>query len=218
MERKRKDPLRIIAPEGLVLIAIGILGLTAGLILRLEIMVGFFAVLTLCFLGFFRDPRRDIRVDETLILCPADGRILSVEGVSEPSLSEGEMHKVSIFMSPLNVHVNRAPVDSRVIGREQNGKKFFAANTPDSSSENVQVALALEDPRGRKIMLKQIVGAIARRIVCHPQVGDVVKQGQRIGIIRFGSRVEIFLPDPVRIMVSPGDKVRAGETIVVEWS
>lgn len=218
MERKRKDPLRIIAPEGLVLIAIGILGLTAGLILRLEIMSGFFAVLTLCFLGFFRDPRRDIRVDETLILCPADGRILSVEGVSEPSLSEGEMHKVSIFMSPLNVHVNRAPVDSRVIGREQNGKKFFAANTPDSSSENVQVALALEDPRGRKIMLKQIVGAIARRIVCHPQVGDVVKQGQRIGIIRFGSRVEIFLPDPVRIMVSPGEKVRAGETIVGEWS
>lgn len=218
MERKRKDPLRIIAPEGLVLIAIGILGLTAGLILRLEIMVGFFAVLTLCFLGFFRDPRRDIRVDETLILCPADGRILSVEGVSDPSLSEGEMHKVSIFMSPLNVHVNRAPVDSRVIGREQNGKKFFAANTPDSSSENVQVALILEDPRGRKLMLKQIVGAIARRIVCHPQVGDVVKQGQRIGIIRFGSRVEIFLPDPVRIMVSPGEKVRAGETIVGEWS
>ena len=217
MHGYRKDPLRIIAPEGLVLIAIGLLGVLAGVMLKLEAAAGGFAALTLFFIYFFRDPRRNIRTDARIILCPADGRILSVEQVREPPLAGAEAHKVSIFMSPLNVHVNRAPVDAKVTGRHRNGKKFLAANKPASSAENIQVVLTLSDSAGRTIILKQIVGAIARRIVCHPQVGDDVTQGQRIGIIRFGSRVEIFLPDPVRIGVSPGEKVRAGETVIGEW-
>ena len=205
------------AREGFFLIGIGLAGMAFGFFLKLYGFAGIFLLFTLFSLYFFRDPRRSLKVGPGIIISPADGVIIEVSRVQEESFLKAEVNWVVIFMSPLNVHVNRAPVSGRVFGREKSGRAYLVASRPEAAHRNVQVSLALRMENGRGVMMKQIVGAVARRIVCHPQVGDNLRQGERIGLIRFGSRVEIFLPDPVRIKVRPGDLVRGGETIIGEW-
>ena len=205
------------APEGFFLIGIGLVGMILGLVFKLYGFAGVFLLFTLFSLYFFRDPRRCLKTGPGIIVSPADGKIIQVGRIREEEFLKAEVNWVVIFMSPLNVHINRSPVRGQVFGRKEAGRAHLVASRPEAAGENVQVFLALRMENGQGLLMKQIVGAVARRIVCHPQVGDNLRQGQRIGLIRFGSRVEVFLPDPVRILVRPGDLVRGGETILGEW-
>lgn len=163
---------------------------------------------SLALAGFFRDPERiPPQGDEDLVVSPADGRVVSIR-------EEGEGVRVSVFLSPLDVHVNRAPVSGRVRERSYRPGKFLAAYRPRASSENEQNALSIEDGRGRKLGVVQIAGFLARRIVCYVRDGDSLRIGQRFGMIMFGSRVDVLLPRGSRVAVTEGQKVRAGETIL----
>jgi len=164
---------------------------------------------------FFRDPQRFPPTGSKLIISPADGKIVSIgEAIESPLTPTGV--RVSIFMSPFNVHVNRAPVNGKVTFFEHKDGKFLSAFKPAASRENEQTLIKMATPYG-EIAFKQISGFLARRIVFHPLVGDSLKAGQRVGMIRFGSRVDIFFPASVRINVKLGDHVTAGETIIGEF-
>lgn len=172
------------------------------------------ALLSLAFIGFFRDPERAPPQGEGLIVAPADGRVVAVEKrAGGESMSDGET-KISIFMSPLDVHVNRSPVRGQVTARVYSPGKFLAAYKDTASVENEQNALAIRDPEGRMLRMVQIAGVLARRIVCYVKEGDSVALGQRIGIIMFGSRVDVFLPPSARAEVSKGSRVTGGRTII----
>ncbi len=205
------------AREGFFLIGIGLAGMVFGFFFQLIGFAGVFLLFTLFSLYFFRDPRRCLKIGPGIIISPADGKIIEISRIREENFLKTEVNRVVIFMSPLNVHINRAPVSGQVFGREQSGRAYLVASRPEAAVKNVQVSLALRMENGRGVLMKQIVGAVARRIVCYPRVGDNLRQGQRIGLIRFGSRVEVFLPDPARVLVRPGDRVRGGETIIGEW-
>jgi phosphatidylserine decarboxylase len=178
----------------------------------LPIAVIFF-IISLFFLFFFRDPARRIPEGEDLILSAADGKVISIQPFENSEFVEGKGNLVSVFMSVFNVHVNRAPVSAGVKYLKYNPGKFFPAFQDKASSENEQTELGLENDRGR-IIVKQIAGIIARRIVCKVKSGDTVKAGHRFGMIQFGSRVDLFLPAKVSIKVKLGQKVKAGETII----
>ena len=169
---------------------------------------------TLFTIYFFRNPARTPPSSENAIVSPADGRVLEVTSLLENRFLHREAVKISIFMSLFDVHVNRSPMSGRIIERVYQPGKFFAANTDKSSLLNEQNALLLCSGDGFEILFIQIAGIIARRIVCYPQEGNVLKMGQIFGMIRFGSRVDIFLPTNVDIRVRAGDHVRAGETIL----
>ena len=170
-------------------------------------------LISLFFVFFFRDPERKIPNGESLILSSADGRVILIKPFQNSEFMGKEGTLVSVFMSVFNVHINRVPVSGRVRYLKYNPGKFFPAFKDKASSENEQTELGLENEHGR-IILKQIAGIIARRIVCKVRAGDKVQAGQRLGMIQFGSRVDLFLPEEVEIKVKLGQKVRAGETIV----
>lgn len=171
------------------------------------LLISFFLVF------FFRDPERKIPNGENLILSSADGRVILIRPFENSEFMGKEGTLVSVFMSVFNVHINRVPVSGRVRYVKYNPGKFFPAFKDKASSENEQTELGLENEHGR-IILKQIAGIIARRIVCKVRAGDKVQAGQRLGMIQFGSRVDLFLPEDVEIKVKLSQKVRAGETII----
>lgn len=162
---------------------------------------------------FFRDPKRKIPSENNLVLSPADGRIDEIENLSSVDFLEGAGLKVSIFMSILNMHINRLPISGEVKYISRKPGKFIPAFKRESAKENAQAEIGIENPK-IKIILRQIVGLTARRIVCNLKVGDKVKMGEKFGMIKFGSRVELVLPQSVEIRVKLGDKVKAGETII----
>lgn len=164
---------------------------------------------------FFRDPIRTSPEGERIIVCPADGKIISIgEAMESPLTPAGQ--RISIFMSPLNVHVNRAPFSGSVINTEHRRGLFKSAFKPIASRVNQRVEVIMDTTFGN-VALHLISGYIARRIVFHPKPGDNLSTGERIGMIRFGSRVDLFLPDNVNLNVNLGDKVIAGETIIGEF-
>jgi phosphatidylserine decarboxylase len=177
-----------------------------------------FGLLALAFLGFFRDPERMPPEGEGLILSPADGRIVGIRKVDkgEPSGEVGT--RVSIFLSLLDVHVNRAPVTGRVESVNYRAGKFFAAYREKASLDNEQNALGIVDTQGRRLGVVQIAGVMARRIVCYVGRGDSLGRGQRLGMIMFGSRVDLFLPEGCRVEVVEGQRVKGGETIMGRFS
>ncbi len=177
-------------------------------------LAGFFCGITLFVIYFFRNPNRTSPPSEGAIVSPADGKILKIERYFENHFLNRETMKISIFMSFFDVHVNRSPITGRVMKRIYHPGKFFAANTDKSSLLNERNALLLCSRDGIEILFIQIAGIIARRIVCYPQEGDLLKKGQVFGMIRFGSRVDIYLPLGVDIGVRIGDHVKAGETIL----
>ena len=177
-------------------------------------LAGFFCGITLFIIYFFRSPTRTPPSSEGAIVSPADGRVIEVASHLEHRFLHRETVKISIFMSLFDVHVNRSPIAGRVLKRIYHPGKFFAANTEKSSLLNEQNALVLCSRDGFEILFIQIAGIIARRIVCYAQKGNVLKKGQIFGMIRFGSRVDIFLPLSVDIRVCVGDHVKAGETIL----
>ncbi|MCI0330738.1 MAG: phosphatidylserine decarboxylase family protein [candidate division Zixibacteria bacterium] len=169
--------------------------------------------LTLFFAYFFRDPERKIPSGEKLILSPADGKVVGVEAVSELLFLKSQAQKISIFLSPLDVHVNRIPASGKVDYLSYFPGKFMAAFEDKASTDNEQAAIGITTPNG-KILFKQIAGILARRIVCRLKLGQEVRAGERFGMIRFGSRVDIFLPEGLKLKVQKGDKVTGGETIL----
>jgi phosphatidylserine decarboxylase len=172
-------------------------------------------ILTLFIMYFFRDPDRRGQLPEGAILCPADGKIIEVcEVRRDESPLKASALKISIFMSVFDVHVNRIPVNGTVTGISYHAGRFFAANLDKASSDNESNRVLLETPDGRRILVIQIAGLIARRIACWVEETDRVQAGQRFGLIRFGSRVEVFAPVPSRAVVRVGQRVKAGQTIL----
>jgi len=162
---------------------------------------------------FFRDPERVGDRGPSLVLSPADGKLIMITEVDEPSFVKGRAIRLSIFMNVFNVHVNRYPVDGVVKYIHYNKGKFFNAAAEKSSLENEQMSVGIETGKHR-VLVRQIAGLIARRIVTYSKLGESVKQGDRMGIIRFGSRVDVFLPPGSTIRAKLGDATTAGVTIL----
>lgn len=177
-----------------------------------------FSLCALAFVGFFRDPERVLPQGEDLVISPADGRVVGVKEVEKGPLMASLGMRVSIFLSPLDVHVNRAPVKGKVEQVQYRPGRFFAAYREMASQENEQNALRIIDSQGRHLSVVQIAGVLARRIVCYVKEGDSLEQGERLGLIMFGSRVDLFLPRGTQIEVTEGQWVRGGETIIGRFS
>lgn len=167
--------------------------------------------------AFFRDPERTGQRGDRLILAPADGKVVSIVEADEPAFFQGRALRISIFMNVFNCHVNRYPTDGTVSYRHYNAGKFGHAASEKSSLDNEQSSVGLVTQYG-KVLIRQIAGLIARRIVTDHEVGTRVQQGQRLGMIRFGSRVDLFLPTGTRVLVKTGDNTLVGVTVVAEWS
>ncbi len=167
-------------------------------------------------LWFFRDPVRTPPTESAnLLLAPADGKVIIVEEIEyEPLYLKSPAKQISIFLSPLNVHVNRSPAKGVVEFDEYVSGQYLVAWHPKSSELNERSQLGLRHPSGRKILFKQIAGAVARRVVYHVTVGDSLEAGERYGIVRFGSRMDILVPVDVELTLQIGDRVTAGETII----
>jgi len=164
-------------------------------------------------LQFFRDPPRSIPGDERTVVSPADGRIVAVESARDPFLERPAL-KVSVFMSVFNVHSNRSPVDGEVRQAWYHAGKFFNAALDKASLENERNALWLKTATGADVTCVQIAGLIARRILCYVKPGDKLARGERFGFIRFGSRVDVYLPPSASVKAALGDKVRGGSSIL----
>jgi phosphatidylserine decarboxylase len=162
---------------------------------------------------FFRDPEREGPRGRELVIAPADGKVIMITEVDEPLFLKSRARRVSIFMNVFNVHVNRYPVSGTVAFTQYTPGRFFNAAEAKSSIENEQSAVGMET-HGRKLLFTQIAGLIARRIVTYSKVGDVVEQGQRMGLIRFGSRVDVFLPHDADVRVQLGQSTVAGTTVI----
>ena len=164
---------------------------------------------------FFRDPERTGERGPTLVVSPADGKLIMITEVDEPSFIKGRATRLSIFMNVFNVHVNRYPVDGVVRYVHYNKGKFFNAAAEKSSLENEQMSVGIETG-GYRVLVRQIAGLIARRIVTYSKLGETVRQGERMGIIRFGSRVDVFLPAGSTVRAKVGDITVAGVTVLGE--
>jgi phosphatidylserine decarboxylase len=171
---------------------------------------------TLFVVWFFRNPQRNTPNEEGLVISPADGRVIRIEETTSDEKPGQTFQKISIFMNVFNVHVNRIPCSGEVRFVRYREGKFLSANLDKASKLNERNAILLQTSDGREIMTVQIAGLIARRIVCWVKEGMQVKRGERFGLIRFGSRVEVFLPPGSTILVKVGEKVRAGETPIGE--
>jgi phosphatidylserine decarboxylase len=171
----------------------------------------FFVLLLLCTLAFFRDPEREVPSDPNLIVAPADGKVMDIIELEETEVLKGKTRRVGIFLSIFDVHTNRAPIDGRVVYRDRRLGLFLDARRADCSERNESMTWAFENPRVT-IVARQITGAIARRIVAWANVGDELKKGDRFGMIRFGSRTELYLPLSATVLVKEGDHVAGGST------
>jgi phosphatidylserine decarboxylase len=165
---------------------------------------------------FFRDPERSGPRGDRLVIAPADGRVVHVVKVEEPTFVRGWAHRVSVFMNVFDVHVNRHPVGGTVAHMDYRPGAFVNATLDKASEENERMSIGIETTRG-PVLIRQIAGLIARRIVTDVQVGDVARQGERLGIIRFGSRVDAFVPADAGVRVREGDRTLAGVTVIAEW-
>ena len=174
-----------------------------------------FILITLFIVQFFRDPKREIPQDKDIVVSPADGKIILVEESQDPYQNILAL-KISIFMNVFNVHSNRSPVNGEVIDLQYYRGKFVNADFDKASTENERNAMILKLATGCKITVVQVAGLIARRILCYTRVGDHLKLGQRYGFIRFGSRLDIYLPINAKLLVSIGQKVSATETILAK--
>ena len=179
---------------------------------------GFLTFLCLCLtlftVYFFRNPERVVPSQADAVVAPADGKVIFVGKVNEERCFHREAVKVSIFMSVFNVHVNRAPFTGKVVDMFYNKGQFLNASLDKASLANEQGGIVLEAANGKRLLFVQIAGLIARRIVTYPVVGDLLNKGERYGLIRFGSRVDVYFPADAEITVRLGDRTVAGETII----
>ncbi|RME39020.1 MAG: phosphatidylserine decarboxylase family protein [Deltaproteobacteria bacterium] len=173
--------------------------------------------LTLFIVYFFRNPERTVPRGEGLVVAPADGRIVFLDRVEDAPKMDGPALKVSIFMSVFNVHVNRFPCTGTVVDSWYKKGAFVNAALDKASERNEQQGLLIDCGEKRKLVCVQVAGLIARRIVCYPRIGDQLATGERYGLIRFGSRVDVYLPIDFKVQVSLGQTTVAGETILGQW-
>jgi phosphatidylserine decarboxylase len=175
----------------------------------------FFLLLLLCTVAFFRDPNRQVPADPNLIVAAADGTVADIVEVDENEVLKTKTRRVGIFLSIFDVHTNRAPIDGRVIYRQHREGLCLDARSPECSEKNESMTWVFENPRVT-IVVRQLTGAIARRIVAWADVGDKLKKGERFGMIRFGSRTELYLPLNAEVFVKAGDHVLGGSTIIAQ--
>jgi phosphatidylserine decarboxylase len=174
-----------------------------------------FLVLAAFFVFFFRDPDRTAPAGPNLVVSPADGRVMMAGVDPGPGAPEGNWRQISIFLSPMDVHVNRTPVEGSVTHVEYHPGKFLPAYKVEAGQLNEWTEVWFER-EGRTVVCRQIVGILARRIVCRLNPGDRVSRGQRFGVMKFGSRIDLYVPVDARIMVKAGDRVVAGETVLAQ--
>ena len=196
----------IILAAAFVTVVLALLGLTVITLVSLGI------TLFICY--FFRDPERVIPRKEGAVVSPADGRVIAVLQTANERFFDGPCLKISIFMSVFNVHVNRIPFKGEITRIVYHPGKFFSANLDKASEQNEHNAVFLKTDAGIQMCLVQIAGLIARRIICNLQAGDAVNRGERFGMICFGSRVDVYLPQQVVPAVAVGDKVQAGTSVL----
>ncbi len=170
-------------------------------------------VLTLFVLFFFRDPERPVPEGKGVVVSPADGKVIVIKDIFEPTYLKQDVVQISIFLSVFNVHVNRSPLAGTVELVKYNPGKFHVASVDKASLDNEQTAMVIADGHAR-VLVKQIAGLVARRIVCYAKPGDTIKRGERYGLIRFGSRVDIFVPRDANIKVKLGDRVKGARDII----
>jgi phosphatidylserine decarboxylase len=172
-----------------------------------------FLVLFLFTIAFFRDPKRRVPADPNLVVAPADGRVSDIVELVEKEVLKTKTRRVGIFLSIFDVHTNRAPIDGRIVYRQHHEGLCLDARNPDCTEKNEAMTWALQNLRGT-IVVRQLTGAIARRIVAWANVGDELKKGERFGMIRFGSRTELYLPLDAEVLVKTGDHVFGGSTVI----
>lgn len=202
-----------VAIEGFPFIAVSGIVTLVFVLLSWKLLALLGLVVTLFVAFFFRNPERIIPGNEYAVLAPADGVVIYLGDAREEHLGE-EMTKISIFMSVFNVHVNRAPVSGRVLDRFYVKGKFLDVRDSRATFENEQSGMIMETAKGIKVVVVQVAGLIARRIVCYPGKGDALQRGERYGLIRFGSRLDVYLPKSTELRVALGEKTVAGETIL----
>ncbi len=202
-----------IAVEGLPFVAIAAVISAVFLLVGWQFIAAFFIVVTLFIIFFFRNPNRVTPENENAVVSPADGVVIYLGEAHESHLNQ-EMLKISIFMSVFNVHINRVPVSAKVVDKFYRPGKFLDVRHERATFENEQNGLVLETAGGTKLVVVQVAGLIARRIVCYPGIGTLLQRGQRYGLIRFGSRLDVYLPKGTEIRLAMGAKTVAGETIL----
>lgn len=205
-------------PFILIALALAAAGYTAALMRRswpLWLLAFVLTVLVLWVAYFFRDPERSGPRGDALVISPADGRVIEVVEVDEPAFIQGRAIRISVFMNVFNVHVNRYPVGGRVAYVHYNPGKFMNAAAEKASLDNEQMSIGVQGAR-HKVLFRQIAGLVARRIVTYSRVGDDAEQGERMGLIRFGSRVDVFVPVGSTVRAKVGDRPIAGTTVLAE--
>ena len=201
-----------IAREGLPFILVSCVCAIVAWVIGWVVPAAIFGLLTFFIIWFFRNPERITPENPAFIISPADGRVIRIEEVAGHELLAGPLIKISIFMNVFNVHVNRAPCDGTVENVKYYAGRFLSANLDKASLDNERNAIVLRMADERRILTIQIAGLIARRIACWIAPGMAVTKGERFGLIRFGSRLEVFMPQDTKVLVALGDGVRAGET------
>lgn len=206
-----------IAPEGWPFIALAwvLLATLAGF--RLWVPAMLWLPVAVWVVAFFRDPVREGERGPDVAIAPADGKVVDVREVDEPAFVGGRALRICIFMNVFDVHVNRYPLDGTVAYRHYNPGKFLHAADEKASLDNEQSSVGLATAHG-KVLVRQIAGLVARRIVTDHSIGTAVRQGERLGLIRFGSRVDLYLPVGARAAVAVGDRTTAGVTVVARWN
>lgn len=199
-----------VAKEGLPFIAIGLGLMAMAYLFKSSPLIIITTLLTLFVIFFFRDPERIIPTDPDLVLSPADGKVVEIKPIT---LNDQPYTQISIFLSIFNVHINRSPISGTITEKVYNPGKFLVAMAPKASEINEQTALTITNDNVT-IVVKQIAGLIARRIVCWPKKGDQLQQGQRFGLIRFGSRADVLVPATTTIKVKLGDTVAGGTSVL----
>lgn len=184
----------------------------------IQSIIGFAAlVLVVLVIQFFRNPVRHTHVNPAHIIAPADGKVVVIEETVESEYFQDKRLQLSIFMSPVNVHVNRNPVGGKIKLARYHKGKYLVAWDPKSSTDNERTTVVYLTDAGEEVLMRQIAGAVARRIVYYVKEGDTVEQGKEMGFIKFGSRVDLFLPLGTKVNVNLGDVTRGGETLLAEF-
>ncbi len=174
-----------------------------------SIIVGLSLVILILIIQFFRIPKRNKSYEKNEIVCPADGKVVVIEETEETEYFKDRRIQVSIFMSPLNVHANYYPITGRLVYQKYHPGKFLVAWHPKSSTENERTTMVVKDDSGREVLIRQIAGAVARRICYYGEIDSSVEKGEELGFIKFGSRVDLFLPLDTNIDVNIGDNVKS---------
>jgi len=187
-------------------------------ILVRNIIIGVAVIFYLLILQFFRNPVFEIQRNDKQVLAPADGKVVVIEEADEPEYLKSRRRQISIFMSPVNVHVNRMPVAGSISYAKYHAGKYLVAWHPKSSTENERTTIVTKMKNGKEILFRQIAGALARRIKYYVKEGQPLQQGDEFGFIKFGSRVDVFLPLDAKINVKIGDVTKGGRTVIAEFA